>query len=281
MRATFGICRLTGEHGRFVKAHIIPRALAPPAAGGEAFAQIGQRSRPTRRRDSWYDQHLVTRQGEDILTSYDTWAIAELRRLKLVWRSWGPMHALATADFHPIPNTPWGGRTVEFIDPLRMRIFLLSLLWRAAASDLPDMREASLRASDLRRLRRTIVSGSPPAPSFIPISLVQLSSIGNMHNHGPIKQTKPIPKVGSDPGWHESIIRMYFDGLIVHYHIEGDQRTVEGLGPMVVGRKSTLITTIEYEKSWQLENLRNCFADAEHEFPGAITRASGRPIPAP
>lgn len=281
MPRAYGICRLTGAEGKFVRAHIIPRALAPPAPQGEAFAQIGQRRRPTRRRDSWYDERLVTSAGEDILTGYDTWAISEFRRLKLIWQSWGPMHSLATTDFHPIPRTPWGLRQVEFADPTRMRLFLLSLLWRAAASDLPDMSEASLHASELRRLRRAIVSGLAPPASLMPVSLTQLSTIGDMHNHGPIRQLKPIPKVGTELGRSEPIIRIYFDGLIAHFHTEADDHTLEGLGLMAVGGTSTNVITVDYQASWQLENLRNCFADAEHEFPGGIARASGRPVTAP
>jgi hypothetical protein len=281
MPPAYGLCKLTGNAGKFVRAHIIPRALAPPTPGGEAFAQIGQRRRPTRRRDSWYDERLVIRAGEDILTAYDTWAVTELRRLKLIWQSWGPMHVLATPDFRTIANTSLGLRLVEFKDPHRMRIFLLSLLWRAAASELPEMSEVNLHASDLRRLRRAIVSGSPPPTSFMPVSLVQLSTIGRMHNHGPITQIKSIPKVGGESAKNEPIVRIYFDGLIAHFHTEADERTLEGLGSMAVGGQSLLLNTVEYEASWQLENLRNCFADSEHEFPGAITRASGGPVAPP
>jgi len=276
-----GLCRLTGQEGKFVKSHIIPRALAPPAPDGEPFAQLGLRRRPSRRRDSWYDRHLVTAAGEEVLTSYDTWAIAELRRLKLIWQSWGPMHALATDDFRKIPRTPWGMRRVTFRDPARMRLFLLSLLWRAAACDLRDMEEARLPASDLRRLRRAIVSGSPPGEEVFPITLTQISTIGRMHNLGPIKMRKRIPKIGSEPSRNEEIIRMYFDGLIVHFHLSPNDRTLAGLAQMLVGQPSTVLTTIEYEASWQLENLRNSFADAEIEFPGAIERTSGGAVELP
>ncbi|MBB6428047.1 hypothetical protein [Sphingopyxis sp. JAI128] len=47
-----GICKLTGESGPLVKAHIIPKALTPPAAKGQPFAQAGPDYAPRRRRDS-------------------------------------------------------------------------------------------------------------------------------------------------------------------------------------------------------------------------------------
>jgi hypothetical protein len=61
-----GICKLTGKRGNFVKAHIIPKALTRPAEKGLPFVQGGQGSRPVRRWDSWYDDHLVIQAGENI-----------------------------------------------------------------------------------------------------------------------------------------------------------------------------------------------------------------------
>ncbi|OOY22549.1 hypothetical protein BMI91_17920 [Thioclava sediminum] len=46
-------------------------------------------ARPKRRFDSWYDQRLVIRKGEDMLASIDDDAIKEIQRLKLAWRYWG------------------------------------------------------------------------------------------------------------------------------------------------------------------------------------------------
>jgi hypothetical protein len=270
-----GECKLTGEHGRFVRSHIIPRALAPPAPNGKPFAQIGQRRRPTRRRDSWYDQNLVTRPGENILTAFDTFAIAELRRLKLVWQSWGPMQTLCVPDF-----TAWspthGGRQVIFSDPSRMRLFFLSLLWRAAATTLAEFSEIDVRASDMRRLRAAIRDGIDPGESFYPVTLTQLSTLGLMHNHGPIAQIKPIPQMRGVPPRRLQIFRFFMDGLIAHFHRDVDAMDMDGLTPMLVGGSSTVISTVSFEASFQAENLAYVMAEAEYEFPGIRARAEGR-----
>lgn len=87
--ARYGRCKLTLEDGLFIKSHILPDALTRHDVRGEAIFQIGNSRRPTRRRTSWYDRQLVTLSGERILTSYDTWAIRQLRLHKLVWSGWG------------------------------------------------------------------------------------------------------------------------------------------------------------------------------------------------
>jgi hypothetical protein len=270
-----GVCKLTGEHGRFVRAHIIPRALAPPAPEGQPFAQIGQRRRPTRRRDSWYDQSLVTRKGEDILTAFDTFAVVELRRMKLVWQSWGPMQALCVSDFNAWSLTH-GSRQIVFSNPCRMRLFFLSLLWRAAATGLVEFSEVDLRASDMRRLRAAVRGESCPDDSFFPITLTQLSTLGPMHNHGAIAQIKPIPQMRGVAPRRLPIYRFFLDGLVIHFHPDVDALEIDGLTPMLIGRPSTIVTTVSFEASFQAENLAYVLAEAEYEFPGVRARAEGR-----
>jgi Ser/Thr protein kinase RdoA (MazF antagonist) len=93
-----GLCGLTGKPGKYVKAHILPAALTEAGDNAGALTQHGEgQTRPIRRWTSWYDPRLVTAEGEAILAAYDEWAIQELRRLKLVWSSWGPMLDLSTA----------------------------------------------------------------------------------------------------------------------------------------------------------------------------------------
>lgn len=83
MRRKAGICKLTGKNGRFVRSHLLPKALTRPSIRSSHFIQSGHGSPPRIRWDSWYDDELVTREGEDSLTRYDTWAIQELSQLEL------------------------------------------------------------------------------------------------------------------------------------------------------------------------------------------------------
>src|SRR5262245_1716421 len=93
-----GVCKLTQETGRFVDAHLIPRALTKLSSQGHPYMQMGVGVKPVRRWSSWYDSELVTQAGEKILADLDSWAISELRRQMLVWSGWGQRTSLDT--FH-------------------------------------------------------------------------------------------------------------------------------------------------------------------------------------
>jgi hypothetical protein len=249
-----GLCKLTGHTGPFVKSHIIPQALTRPAQRNLPFWQLHPDKPPVRRWSSWYDSELVTQTGEDLLTAYDTWGVDALRREKLVWGGWGSQQSLGSLH-HAIGDSPWGGRKIESIDGRKLRLFLLSLLWRAATTNLPEFSAIKLPEEDLETLRTLLCNGDPGSPNFYPAQLTQLSTIGRIHNHAPIAQIKPIPILGTDPLQHipAPIIRFYFDGLIVHF----DRRRlsleeVAEIGNFFVGQEDTfLVTTQTYDGSLQ------------------------------
>lgn len=271
-----GMCKLTGDVGPFVKAHIFPKALTYPAEKGMPFVQSGQDSPPVKRWSSWYDPAIVTRAGEDILEEYDTSAIEELRRHKLVWSSWGTDKSLASEDFFPIPETDgWGVRAIKGLDGARLRLFFLSLLWRTAVSEMVEFKEVSLRASELRRLRRMLVERDPNPLDRFPITLTQLSTIGVIHNHAPLSQRKPRD-LSKPNGPTIPIFRFYFDGLIAHIHRESSPQEVEELGNMFLGvGEVTAVSTVTFEKSWQRDNLAELMAEAFTRWPERMERIPG------
>lgn len=258
-----GTCKLTGTHGKFVASHLIPKALTRPAITGAPLLQYGSGMKPSRRWDSWYDKNLVTREGEDILTALDTWAITELRKHKLVWSGWGPMTALTTGH-DAIGGTPWGSRRIKPIDTQRLRLFFLSLLWRAAASSRPEFSEVALPPDELECLRAMIVGGNHEPLHFYPMALVQLSTMGEIHNQTPFADMKRVPAMGNEPERLIPIFRFYFDGLIIHIHQQTTDSGYETrLGPLIVGNGDELaVTTVTFEASFQLENLRTVVAES-------------------
>lgn len=270
----FGTCRLTGSEGKFVDAHLIPRALTKHHTPGKPFIQTRGSLRPIRRQTSWYDPQLVTRDGEDILASYDGWAVGQLRQHRLVWDSWGLRKRLSADDHETIDGTPYGLRRIAGIDRAKLRIFFLSLLWRAAASEMLEFREVSLASKELERLRRLVLDGDPGEPDFFPISLAQLSTRGPQHNLTPIAQDKLIPAYKGEPAKSVSIFRFYFDGLIAHMVREAPVGfTEENLGLQAVGYSDDLILpTVRYEASFQNENLTELMSEAEIRWPQEMAK---------
>ena len=269
----FGECRLTGVQGHFVESHIIPKALTRPQRAGAPFTQGGKGQRPVRRWKSWTDSRLVTRKGENLLRDLDTWAIPVLRDHHLIWSGWDGAKVLP-APQQTFDSEGRGFRRVGGIDPVRLRLFLLSLLWRAAASSIPEMSEIDLPVEDLERLRLLVLNGNPGPISFYPAQLSQLSTIGPTHNQTPIAQTKTIPSLDNTPERAIRIFRFYFEGLIVHVHRHAqDDGYTASLGELVVGHSNQLaVTTIPYEVSFQRENLEQIMSEAATGFPDVVMR---------
>ncbi len=228
-------------------------------------------TRPVRRWDSWYDPQLTIHQGENILADLDNWAVAELRKHKLIWTGWKAGH-FPRDELTLISGTVWGVRKIEGINPGRLRLFFLSLLWRAAATMRPEFSAATLPAEDLEQLRQMLVSGNPGPLAFYPAQLTQLYTRGEIHNHVPIADTKVIPAYGTTPERHMPIFRFYFDGLVAHIHRHAtDSGYTADLGPLTVGDGNTLIVSaLPYEKSFQSAILREIQQQATATWPDAL-----------
>ena len=153
-----GICALTEEEGECIEAHLIPKVLTRPSHPGKPLLQHGSGKKPNISWDSWYDK-LVTIQGEHILTEFDTWAIRQLRAQKLVWSGWGNTQTLAE-HYSPLPGSPWGVKRISGLNSHRLRLFFLSLLWRAAATFRYEFAEVELSTVDLETLRIMLVERS-------------------------------------------------------------------------------------------------------------------------
>lgn len=207
----------------------------------------------------------MTDEGESVLAEYDDWAIRELRSHQMIWSGWGP--ATSLSDVRSLPGSPVGVRSIQFADQQAarsLRLFFLSLLWRAAATDRPEFVEVHIPDDELEVLRGMVLSRNPEPFGFYPVSLVQLSTLGERHNHSPLAMVKQVPSIGDTEGYEEPIFRFYFDGLIVHFSrssVEDNLR--RNLSGLRVGEQLTLsITTTTYEASTQAANLALIRAEA-------------------
>ncbi|SFK58394.1 hypothetical protein SAMN04488518_106336 [Pseudovibrio ascidiaceicola] len=254
-RVREGVCQLTRRQGKFVDSHLIPKALTKADGLGPGLLQM-EYGRKARCASSWYDPQLVTREGEDILAAYDDWAISELRKHKLVWSGWGAQVSLLGS---PSEREAVTVRVLKGGDWKKLRLFFLSILWRAAATKRPEFHEVSLPIEDLEKLRLMVASANPNPLSFYPLSLMQLSTLGVKHNHSPLAMNKivPNPKMGSELRV-EPIFRFYFDGLIIHFsRLPQQECSEEGLGALRVGgdEDELIVTTLPWDSSAQQLNL--------------------------
>lgn len=261
-----GICKLTGEAGPFMKAHIIPEALTRHEVPGQPIFQAGEGTRPSKRKTSWYDPNIVTAKGESILSKYDNFGIELLRRRKLVWSGWTGKH-LKLRD-HVAITAEWGVRIIDNEDWDRFRLFLLSILWRAAISERQEFQEIIIPKADMEDLKEALISEVPPLTRLYPASLIQLSTKGPRHNQSPIAVTKTTPPVGPKLAQNHRFFRFFVEGLIVHFEINMTSAAASGLGKMAVGADAELaVLTRPYEGSFQAENLGQTMLDTWIAWP--------------
>lgn len=183
------------------------------------MVEAGIGLRTIRRHSSWYDRSLVTRQGEDILARIDWRGIAELRAHRLIWSSWQGAAELPTQDLlvkDGVPQLRW----ISVPNPLPLRLFFLSLAWRAGATTQKEFRFSLLPADIVEDLRSRVASEDPGSPDAYPVQLFQIVTRGAPHNRTPTLERKSVVNVdGSDSGLEVDYVRFYFDGLVAHVHL--------------------------------------------------------------
>lgn len=251
---TIGTCKLTLKSGKFVKSHMIPQAFSAPSKGCY-FIDGAPGGRPTRRPTSWYDRELVTRSGENVLADLDSFAATELRKARLVWSGWGKETGIKD-NIIPYPGTEQLVRLVPHLEVLKLRVFFLSLLWRAAASDMPQYANIELQDSELEKLRLMVLSMNPFPLSFFPVHLTQMITRGARHNLGPLKMTTPLDAgPGSGPLMLNSY-RFYFDGLVINIHTNvSEKRYSEAAGIYVGDDAVVMANCVNFEDSFQASNM--------------------------
>lgn len=245
----FGTCALSGEYGQFVKSHLIPRSLTRLSTTGEKHIQFAIGGRGQRVSDSWYDLKLVTQRGEDILSDLDSCGIDELRRLHLVWSGWAG-HASVGTILGLNDDVPF--RTIRLDDSAPLRLFFLSLLWRAGASKLDAFQHVQLSAAELEDLRKRVWSRSPGSVNDFPIMLHQISTLGPPHNRVPLLEEQRL--LGDDGVESEKVatyVRFYFEGLVARIYLGSRQPVPEWVTLTAIRDDGNVLVSLH-----QFENSR-------------------------
>lgn len=262
-----GLCALTEIVGPFVKSHLIPQALTLPDFPGSPFMEVGRGSRPIRRFTSWFDDALVIRAGEDYLSDIDSRAIAELRKQKLVWSGWGKNKVLV-CNHHEFISVEGceGLRMIPGVDTEILRLFLLSLLWRALVTTRKEFSHVTNVGVDIEELRKIILSGEPGDPFRYPIMLYQMSTRGVVHNNTPSHDEVVLPAIDDESEDRIDTYRFYMQGMVAHIYAVVDRRVVRRLGNMPLGcSENTLIFTWPFDSSKQLRRIESVFGGGVNE----------------
>lgn len=146
------VCKLTGNIGKPIKSHIIPASFFevhnqkyPPLIMGNKSGSF-----PKISRQGVYDQEIVIQEGEDILKRLDQYGYETLVKNK--------------KDFEPIVlnSEVLGFKLVDY-DYARLKLFVLSILWRASVSKKAEFSKVSLGPHE-EIFRKMILDHQPCDP---------------------------------------------------------------------------------------------------------------------
>lgn len=259
----YGECKLTKKNGKYINSHIIPRAITILSRNGERAVEAGIDVPTKKKFQGWYDNGLVIAKGENYLTELDTKGIKELRRNKLIWSGWPTsMTILNESEILLNESTGVGFRIINDIDHKLIKLFFMSLLWRASASERYEMKDVTLPQEKIEILRSSIINHDNLSPIDFPITFDQIITRGIAHNRTPIMEEIDIPFPDGSEKRYKSC-RFYFDGLITRIILNPDNDIIENLGPLILGNQNKLLLTIHtFDSSRAKEDLIHVIKNA-------------------
>lgn len=141
---------------------------------------------------------------------------------------------------------------VNFNKPETMRIYFLSLLWRASLSSHPVFKNINLDISKITKLKALITGEIEDDFSFFPVSLYSLF-LGEIHNYF----------AGFDIIEGIKFFRLYHDGLIIKFMdkektniIQLEGKTISNNSSLFVdNNKNTYFIKIQFKGSKQEREL--------------------------
>lgn len=253
----YGTCTLTGVSGKFVKSHIIPQSVTRFEIKGVKVMQVGIGYRAGWRATSWYDDELVTQNGEDILQLLDDNGVLELRNNKMIWNSWDrewtklPQEYLLNEG-----NYDLNFRLISGVNVEALRLFFYSMVWRAAVSKRPEMKYVELEDNIINLLSQIIKGESKNESYFFPITFDQLITKGPLHNRSPIIE-EDIVDVDEKTKLHRRYVRFYFNGLVTNVHLSTDEESFNNFGKLALGfDHETFFICRDYENSRELSDIK-------------------------
>lgn len=253
-----GICKLTLKKGRFVDSHILPRALTMLSSTGEKAVQAKIGAKTVQRFQGWYDNTLAIHEGEKILSEIDNKAIKILRHHKLVWSGWPTVADKLPCDPSQITRADdkMALRIIPNVNFEPLKVFFLSILWRAAASSREDMSDVCLDDDNLEKLRLATLNQDALSKYEFPVRLHQIETRGVPHNRTPFLETCEY-NMGFPYLIREyTTCRIYMDGLIAHVALDADKNYVDSSGDLIVGSNiQQLVMLNKFEFSRAKENL--------------------------
>jgi len=194
-------CKLTGIEGKEVDAHIIPKSfhsIDPDERLPSRILSNIEGQHPKKTPKGIYDRSIVTEEGERIFSDWDNYAAKLLLKKETIFepiRHNGEILAYQVAEY----------------DYIKLKLFFLSVLWKASVSSLYFFRKVNLGSHE-PRIRKALLSGNPFDTDWYPAIIAKWADDKRAGMMDPFKEKFDGVKY----------YRMYIGSYIVYYKV--DQR---------------------------------------------------------
>jgi hypothetical protein len=157
-------CKLTGSEGKGIRAHIIPKsfyAIDPEEKKPVRLITNAEGHYPQNRPIGVYDTTIVTEEGEQIFTAWDDYASKLLLDNK--------------TSFEPLThNGEIAGFQIPEYNYKKLKLFFLSVLWRASVSSQHFFRRVDLGPHE-PSIRKALLAGEPGESDWFSVCLAKWS----------------------------------------------------------------------------------------------------------
>ena len=177
-------CKLCQEEKGLIKAHIIPRAFYPSTDDPDETMYVLSSDKddyPKKVRIGFYDQNILCAECEKKFNDWDTHGAYVLKHTTL-----HPVSLDGKFYFKGEYNQFFQIREFEY-DKLKM--FFVSLLWRAMASELPMFASVATSDEHMRRLSGYILDGTIPGVDEYSVIVSKYSQDAVQAHRSPIVRT--------------------------------------------------------------------------------------------
>lgn len=178
---------------------------------------------------------------------------------------------MATHDYivQPDEESGLGVRMIESIDANKLRLFFLSLLWRALSTKIKEFAHLENIGVDLRELGGFLIRKESGPANYHPISLTQMDSRGFTHNHTPTIQEVEF----SFDGGNRKLLyyRFYMQGIVAHIYPKGcDDLFLTAPVTFIGGAEKLWVFTRRFEKSKQYTEACEVMEESAKRWPSAV-----------
>ena len=204
-----GICKLCGQNKVLIKAHIIPESFYNFLYNAShAFTEVLDNDgdpKKSRRRKGLYDSTILCKECDTRLGSlYDDYGS------RIFFGHKNSKMKINEVVGKNDPRVRW--REISNAEPGKIKLFLLSILWRAHISNLEFFKDVDLGLSHSKKIMKMISTSDAGKLDEYPILILQYS-IKNSNSRKLLSSIKKYKKDG------KTFYAALLSGVIVFWHI--------------------------------------------------------------